>query len=1373
MNKKITIFLVLFYSFLFFPQSSFSFRVSGGELTYSYNTSTGKYDFTLVAYANCSSPIPFLNQYSIFYKSTICNKEGSFSVAKVSEVILGSNCKSFKTTCEGGSSFGIKKLIYRGVFEEKELCEDWKFSWIECNRNLAINTIVQNNGGVCLYIEAKLNNKKSQNNAAKFSNDPQIIVCNGVNRLLNFKASDADGDSLQYSLINAKQNSISNISYQSGLNGILPINSSVPININSKGEVNITPTLVGQKSVFVVKVDELRSGTLVGSTLRDIQINVEGCENNLPSITGFNRTNNYSIDVCVRDAEEQCFFLETNDLDANDSEVHVRFIQKLPGQTDEIKVLNNNKKKKEIYACWYPTLNQIGTKTFSIAVTDSACPFSGSRTYNYSVRVSPKLDITPLFFNRTAKCDTIINIGASNTTGGNPNYNYFWNSGQKSAIIQASIGKYVLTVTDSKGCFRTQDFNIDGGIKGNISTVGACLGSSASFFDLSLPLGTNQITEREWDFGDGQKSSLENPTHLYADTGIYNVQLKVKDNKNCSIITKSKVKICLPPILKLRREERCEGENSINITNRTSRKSDCDTIRKLIVNYGFGNVITIIPNLDLLNQGRFPYPNLNLYVLNKLYLPGNYTVTAQVFYTTCSVTIQDTFKIYPKPQVGINRSDFIYECTPTTITSTELSTDYQPWKYTWTKNYMVVSTLPPTFIVDAPAKYKITVFNTIGCGVYANLDVTNAFQNTFKPGDYCEENSNISMNNARISKWGVTNWQWDFGIGNPLTSSLQNPSHIFPKDSIWIITLISTDTKGCKDTLKKAAVTYLPIGPITITSGNLYCFGEKIEIKGAYGKTISKYKWNFDANYEFEYGSSATAIDSIPVGNPRKNREPRYKFNQSNGYFVATTPFGSKNLLQQVEYNNSCVKTFSGNYTLYEPFKISADVKNLCYNQFPTSVSGIVLSSQFNVNGWKYTLSALPTPYDNAIATNLPRTFNGQNFEHQFIKHENFSLNILAEDDNFLHPCRVDTTIFRTVKKISKPDFNALGRCSGQEIVFDFTPRDAYETQDSVLFVWGDGTFTPTSGKYGTKSSDPFFKKIYNQKGNYLVKALVKTTDTENVLYGCKDSTSKTFEVLPNPKSGFTFSNPCFFQDVVFSDTSKNSSPTQTIDNSKTVWIVSQDSIFNKGKSLTYKMKDLRAVDITLVVTDNLGCKGKSMQVLTVNPAPKTEFEYSLNGNEIQLINKSKSEGLESNITKNYWEFGNGEISIDKNPIYTIKNTLEYIVLTSTNQYNCSDIDSLDLAPKYIFPTAFSPNADIVNNEAFIIYNFGIKKLNYLRIFNRWGQLVFETNDLKQGWNGTYKGVDQPVGVYQYIYELEDVFGKIIPPVQGNLTLIR
>jgi gliding motility-associated-like protein len=88
-----------------------------------------------------------------------------------------------------------------------------------------------------------------------------------------------------------------------------------------------------------------------------------------------------------------------------------------------------------------------------------------------------------------------------------------------------------------------------------------------------------------------------------------------------------------------------------------------------------------------------------------------------------------------------------------------------------------------------------------------------------------------------------------------------------------------------------------------------------------------------------------------------------------------------------------------------------------------------------------------------------------------------------------------------------------------------------------------------------------------------------------------------------------------------------------------------------------------------------------------------------------------------------------------------------------------------------VVPTAFTPNRNGANDVLRpVLYN--IASVSYFKVFNRWGQLVFQTNTMNKGWDGTLNGVQQPTETYTWILECTDNSGNIIKK-SGRSLLIR
>jgi gliding motility-associated-like protein len=107
---------------------------------------------------------------------------------------------------------------------------------------------------------------------------------------------------------------------------------------------------------------------------------------------------------------------------------------------------------------------------------------------------------------------------------------------------------------------------------------------------------------------------------------------------------------------------------------------------------------------------------------------------------------------------------------------------------------------------------------------------------------------------------------------------------------------------------------------------------------------------------------------------------------------------------------------------------------------------------------------------------------------------------------------------------------------------------------------------------------------------------------------------------------------------------------------------------------------------------------------------------------------------------------------------------------------NCSVIDTynITITTNFIFdlPNAFTPNSDGLNDVIKSIYNSGIASLNFLKIYNRKGNIVFQTTQLTSGWDGRVNGIDQESDAYywtaEYVTKKSETLRK-----SGSFLLIK
>ena len=124
-------------------------------------------------------------------------------------------------------------------------------------------------------------------------------------------------------------------------------------------------------------------------------------------------------------------------------------------------------------------------------------------------------------------------------------------------------------------------------------------------------------------------------------------------------------------------------------------------------------------------------------------------------------------------------------------------------------------------------------------------------------------------------------------------------------------------------------------------------------------------------------------------------------------------------------------------------------------------------------------------------------------------------------------------------------------------------------------------------------------------------------------------------------------------------------------------------------------------------------------------------------------------------------------------PTFTVSQAGIYS-LTAINQCGSSSDEVLFTRGtcKVAVPNAFSPNNDRTNDVFRVLGIETVKDFN-LKIFNRWGQIVFESSDKNKGWDGRIKGIESPVGTYVYVLRFNDIFDPTPQFVKGTIVLIR
>jgi len=259
--------------------------------------------------------------------------------------------------------------------------------------------------------------------------------------------------------------------------------------------------------------------------------------------------------------------------------------------------------------------------------------------------------------------------------------------------------------------------------------------------------------------------------------------------------------------------------------------------------------------------------------------------------------------------------------------------------------------------------------------------------------------------------------------------------------------------------------------------------------------------------------------------------------------------------------------------------------------------------------------------------------------------------------------------------------------------------------------------------------------------------------------FGCGDSTTQSIDYFPVPPLLLlspSSSEACTEQSIVFNNLS------ELIDERyETEWEFG-DGNSSLAFSPTYVYQEPGVFDVSLRVTSPIGCQTDTVfkEVVTITSGPRAAFSYSpqrpdILNPEVSFTNLSENAGIWQ------WSFGDGQISREAAPVYEYRDTgLQEVRLIATHPLGCSDtaVQVIDIFPSatYFLPNAFSPNNDNLNDTfRGKGYLEGITDFQ-MRIWNRWGALIFETQDIQEGWNGRMRNTGRPVpsGTYmcQVIY---------------------
>ncbi|MDQ3111044.1 MAG: gliding motility-associated C-terminal domain-containing protein, partial [Bacteroidota bacterium] len=199
----------------------------------------------------------------------------------------------------------------------------------------------------------------------------------------------------------------------------------------------------------------------------------------------------------------------------------------------------------------------------------------------------------------------------------------------------------------------------------------------------------------------------------------------------------------------------------------------------------------------------------------------------------------------------------------------------------------------------------------------------------------------------------------------------------------------------------------------------------------------------------------------------------------------------------------------------------------------------------------------------------------------------------------------------------------------------------------------------------------------------------------------------------------------------------------------------------------------------TVTITDAGSCTTTATSTVSLNPSPSAAFTSNAVNGVLTLSGPGSQICFTgpSNVTSWFWDLNGVSTSTLQSPCVpiTAANVGSYCAtLAVTNSFNCIDTASVCVEINnvyYSIPNIFTPDQDGVN-DGFLITNMGMETVR-CKIYNRWGELMYEWDNPAGYWNGqALNGNDAVDGVYYYTAYMIDFQGKIYDE-SGFVQLIR
>jgi gliding motility-associated-like protein len=701
----------------------------------------------------------------------------------------------------------------------------------------------------------------------------------------------------------------------------------------------------------------------------------------------------------------------------------------------------------------------------------------------------------------------------------------------------------------------------------------------------------------------------------------------------------------------------------------------------------------------------------------------------------CVDTTFDQVTVFPVPTAQFTLAP-TSGCHPLTATMTNTSTGATQMSWTYgdgaSSTTAVMSHAHTWFNYAGPGAVTypitLTVSNDAGCTNSTSSQVQVFPQVVAAFVSDSVGCAPLAVGFANVST-GAATYAWSFGDGQPSTAA--SPSHTYANQGLsdvsFNVELTATSAFGCADTETFSILVHpQPIAQF-IPNTQVGCQPLAVGFQDlSIGATTLH--WDFDDGNALTAAPGATAHTYSNTGTAPVFFDPS---------LIATTGYGcTDTATTQIQVYPAITASFNSDTVACSPFAI--DLEN-------TTTGGA--SYQWSMGDGTILVGTEPAyTYVNNTTTDQVRT-----------------ITLTATS---AYGCVSTITRQITIYPVPNAAFQATPNMQ------QFPNADVLVLNNSSPGPWNHAW---SFGDGGTANTASPGTHTYSHWGDFTITLVVSGTF-------CSDTVTHQVTITaPEPSASFIGQGRgCAPLTVAFTNTSLVGSTFR--------WDFG-DGGTSTADNPTYIYNVPGVYTVTLTATGIGGGINTMTKVDSVVVHPRATAFFVVQPNEVSVPNEPIfTYNLSANASLYQWEFGDGGSSSELNPVYYYKQPGTYdVMLIANNQWNCPDTFLLPKAVTALaageisFPNAFTPgntgptngvyDPRSFNNDHFFPLYQGVEDYK-LEVFNRWGELLFVTEDVKIGWDGYYRG--QPAKQDVYVWKAYAKFSDgRETTLKGDLTLLR